>query len=224
MPDDSRIDRRRFFRAGLRELLKPLANATSPIERALKELEKMTGESPAPAQSSALPGRAGVMRGVWLRPPGALPEREFRDTCSRCGICVSVCPAQAIKIDSTGIEGNGAPYIVASEMPCVACDGLHCMQNCPSGALSFVPLNEIDMGTAVWHDNLCVRRSGEDCRLCVDQCPIGETAIVIDEWRVKVIEDGCIGCGVCEHACPTEPRSITVKPKSQRDSGTVARG
>lgn len=220
MPDDPRIDRRRFFRDGLRELLKPLAEATHPIERALKELEKMTGELPAPSAASARPG---VMRTAWLRPPGAMSEREFRDMCSRCGICVSVCPAEAIKIDSTGLRGNGAPYIDPSESPCVACDGLHCMQNCPSGALSFVPLIEIDMGIAIWNENQCLRRSGEDCRLCVEQCPIGETAIVIDEWRVKVLDEGCIGCGVCEHACPTGPKSITIKPRSQRDSGTVSR-
>jgi ferredoxin-type protein NapG len=226
MPSDDRpIDRRRFFRQGLRELLKPLANATNPIERALKELEAFESRdrSPAPSSPSSPGSRPAGMQTAWLRPPGARPEREFRDTCSRCGTCVAVCPAQAIKLDTSGVLGHGVPYIVPSEMPCVACDGLHCMQNCPSGALSFTPLAEIDMGTAEWHDHLCVRRSGENCRACAEQCPIGEAAIVIDGWQVKVIEDGCIGCGVCEHACPTTPKSITIVPRSTRDSGTVAR-
>jgi MauM/NapG family ferredoxin protein len=160
---------------------------------------------------------------AYLRPPGALAEREFRDTCSRCGTCVAVCPAQAIKLDTTGVHGKGVPYIVPSEMPCVACDSLACMHNCPSGALVFAPLADIDMGTAGWQEHLCVRRTGEDCRLCADQCPLGTAAIVIDGWRVKVIEDGCIGCGVCEHACPTEPKSIVVMPKAGRNDGTVAR-
>jgi hypothetical protein len=31
MSDDKPIDRRRFFREGLRELLKPLANAIDPV-------------------------------------------------------------------------------------------------------------------------------------------------------------------------------------------------
>ncbi len=43
MSDDRPLDRRRFFRVGLRELLKPLANAAAPIERALNEFEAMTG-------------------------------------------------------------------------------------------------------------------------------------------------------------------------------------
>jgi NAD-dependent dihydropyrimidine dehydrogenase PreA subunit len=25
-----------------------------------------------------------------------------------------------------------------------------------------------------------------------------------------VIEDGCVGCGVCQDQCPTEPKSIIV--------------
>ena len=88
------------------------------------------------------------------------------------------------------------------------------MKNCPSGALVFTPLTEIDMGTAVWHEHLCVRAHGEECRICVDQCPLGTAAIMLEEGRVKVIEEGCIGCGVCEHQCPTTPKAITVRPKA----------
>jgi ferredoxin-type protein NapG len=102
-------------------------------------------------------------------------------------------------------------------MPCVVCDGLHCMQNCPSGALLFTPAAEIDMGTAVWHEHLCVRSRGEECTICVDQCPMGSAALVLEDGRVKVIEEGCAGCGVCEHACPTTPKSITVTPKAARE-------
>ena len=187
----------------------------APIERALKELETLDriGGRPAPAKAPAQ---------KWIRPPGALNEQEYLDKCSRCGICVSVCPANAIKLDpSTGANGGrgeGFPYIVPSEMACVVCDGLHCMQNCPSGALVFTPAAEIDIGTAVWHENQCVRRLGEDCRICVDQCPLGTAALVLENGKVKVIEDGCTGCGVCEQQCPTSPKSITVTPKSARSN------
>ena len=219
MSDDRPLDRRRFFRMGLREILKPLANAAEPIERALRELDSLD------KTISAAPASASRSLPIFLRPPGALEEQAFRDQCSRCGICVSVCPADAIKIDSSGAIGNGAPYIVAAEAPCVACDGLHCMQNCPSGALRFTPLVDIDMGTAQWKPQFCTRTTvGDDCRICVDQCPLGSAALVIDEaGKVNVIEDGCIGFGVCEHYCPTDPKSIVVIPKAQRDSGVVAR-
>jgi ferredoxin len=155
-----------------------------------------------------------------------LPEQAFRNQCSRCGVCVSVCPAEAIKIDSSGAIGNGAPYIVASEAACVACDGLHCMQNCPSGALVFTPLADIDIGTAEWRPNLCTRTVlGDDCKLCVEHCPIGEAALRLDDaGRVEVMEAGCIGCGVCEQFCPTTPlKAIVVIPKAERGTGAVSR-
>lgn len=205
---DRPIDRRRFFREGLRELLKPLQKAADPIERALSELEAINTPRVA---------RGKPTRTAWLRPPGALLEQDFLNTCSRCGTCATVCPAHAIKIDTSGVKANGAPYIDASEMACVVCDGLHCMQNCPSGALKFTPVAEIDMGTAVWHEHRCVRTTGgQECRICIDQCPLGSAAIVLEANRVKVIEEGCIGCGVCEQQCPTEPKSITITPRAAR--------
>ena len=45
MADDEKpIDRRRFFRVGLREFLKPLAQSAAPLERALKEFESIGKE------------------------------------------------------------------------------------------------------------------------------------------------------------------------------------
>ena len=215
MSDDRPMDRRRFFREGLRELLKPLANAAEPIERALKEFESLQ-PPPEPRVARPKPGSPApppIAQRVFLRPPGALAENDFLNTCSRCGTCVSVCPAQCIKLDVANGTAGGAPYIVASEMPCVVCDSLACMHNCPSGALVFTPMAEIDMGTAIWHEERCVRSVGQDCRICVDQCPLGEVAIRLNGNRVEVIEQGCIGCGVCEHQCPTNPKSITVAPR-----------
>src|SRR5689334_23060675 len=127
MPNEP-MDRRRFFREGLREFLKPLAKAIDPVHEAVKQFEALSGElSPAP------PKPKKVALELWLRPPGALREMDFRETCSRSGECVTVCPAQCIKIDPTGAKGNGAPYIELDTMPCVVCDGLYCMHACPSG-------------------------------------------------------------------------------------------
>src|SRR4029078_568148 len=126
MRDDVPLNRRRFFREGLRELLKPLAKAAEPIARAMHDLGALDDSAP---KATPYEHRA------WLRPPGALEEQLFRETCSRCMACVRVCPAQCIKIDVTGVKGAGAPYIEPSEMPCVVCDGLKCMHECPTGAL-----------------------------------------------------------------------------------------
>src|SRR3954453_13340242 len=214
MDSNRPVDRRRFFREGLRELLKPLANAIEPLHEAAKQLERMEQlASAAPSHATPnVPSPRRLPLNVWLRPPGALAEQSFRDTCSRCGECVRVCPAQCIKIDPTGAIGHGAPYIDADEMPCVVCDGLQCMYHCPSGALQPIPLPEIRMGTAVWYPDTCVRSAGEDCTICVDRCPVGSVAIDVVDDRIEVKPLGCIGCGVCQHDCPTSPKSIVVIP------------
>lgn len=59
----------------------------------------------------------------------------------------------------------------------------------------------------------------ELCDLCVTTCPIKgaislETIITADGSRKKtpVVHEPCVGCGVCEMICPTEPASIEVIP------------
>ena len=216
MRDDEMMHRRRFFRQGLRELLKPLAEMAKPIEevaRQLDELERVGGAIADPYHSPAAPVPPPEH---WLRPPGALAEQDFLNACSRCGECVRVCPAQCIKIDYSAGNGKGAPFINPDVMPCVLCTGLSCMNSCPSGALQPVPLPEIDMGTAQWNEHLCVRSHGDDCTRCVDHCPVGTTALELVDNRIVVHEDHCTGCGVCQSNCPTDPKSIVVMPRSAR--------
>ena len=74
------------------------------------------------------------------------------------------------------------------------------------------------------------------CDLCVSECPIGESAIRLEpladagvaadregddeseehEERPRamtpVVQDGCVGCGVCEMICPQEPACIEIEP------------
>lgn len=213
MPDDDKImNRRKFFRAGLRELIKPLSQLAGPIEEVIKQIGSL--EDTDEPDSKPSPSPATLARGrAWLRPPGALPEPDFLSTCSRCKACVNVCPAECIVIDRLGIRGNGVPYIDPDVMACVLCDGLLCMQECPSGALLPTPLSDIDMGTAVWREQLCLRTHGEDCVICVSECPVGEMALRLNGNAIEVLPDGCTGCGMCQHVCPTSPKSIFVDLK-----------
>jgi MauM/NapG family ferredoxin protein len=220
MPDDRPLNRRKFFRQGLLELLKPLQNAAAPLQEVINQLAELDSEHAAVAEhqakKAATPAPIAPQKpliGIPIRPPGALPEQKFRETCSRCGECVKVCPVQAIKIDPTGLNGAGAPYIDIDSAACVLCNGLLCMNQCPSGALVPTALADIDMGTAIWLDDTCVRAKGESCTICVDTCPVGEVAIKLDGNKINVINDGCTGCGVCQNRCPTHPKSIVVKPR-----------
>jgi len=190
------VDRRRFFRLGLSELLRPLASAAKPLERMAHELGKLDQPRTRPD--------------VWLRPPGSLPEARFLQTCQRTGDCVAACPVKAIKLDPA--KAGGVPFIDADSSACVVCTGLKCMSVCPSGALVPTSINDIDMGTAVWHSSSCLRTSGESCTICIDKCPLGSAAIELKSGRVAVNPLGCIGCGVCQLECPTSPKSIVVIP------------
>ena len=143
-----------------------------------------------------------------LRPPGALPETAFQVTCRSCTQCTEICPANAIKRHT-----DGTPYIDPADQPCVVCDGLLCMTACPSGALQPTPVEQIHIGLASVSAETCVRRHGDDCRVCLDNCPLGDEALLLDdEGAVVVLADGCIGCGVCQWTCPTSPRAIAVQP------------
>jgi ferredoxin-type protein NapG len=217
MSDEQKpIDRRRFFRQGLRELLKPLAQAAEPLNEVVRQLNQLDQFGSAAADPYHSPAAPIPTQEHWHRPPGALPEKQFMETCSRCGQCERVCPAQCIRIDHSGRRGNGVPFIDVDAMPCVLCDGLACMQTCPSGALRKTPVEEIDMGTAVWNEHLCVRSRGVECTICIDNCPIGADALSLQDNRVHVNEDHCTGCGVCQNKCPTNPKSIVVMVKSAR--------
>jgi ferredoxin-type protein NapG len=156
---------------------------------------------------------APVAPAVWLRPPGAVAESVFADTCLRCGKCVEICPRECIV--ALGPEAGreaGTPAIVARRAPCVLCDGLRCTTVCPSGALARLALIEVDMGTAVVDPARCVTWQGEACAACHMACPVAGALVVAGAHPV-VDADKCTGCGLCEFSCPTTPASIVVEPR-----------
>jgi len=213
-------DRRAFFRRGLSELMRPASKFIAA---------RLPGIMPSGTKP--------------LRPPGALPEPDFLDTCYRCGSCADHCPADAITlVKSDERKLHGTPTIEPARRACVICDELSCMKVCPSGALKLVGRGEIRVGLAVWDAAECLRKpmgspsdgnvtapagnagdppaapESDDCMICVNACPIGDTAIRIENGDVRVIDPrptgaGCTGCGVCEEQCPTRPqRAIRILP------------
>ncbi len=154
-------------------------------------------------------------RSAPLRPPGMLHEQLLVEACIRCGKCVEVCPANAIfPLGEDWGRAAGTPAIDARKQPCVLCTGLQCTHVCPSGALLPTYVNrDVVMGTAVLDAATCVAHHGERCVVCQKQCPMPGAIEIDPDGKVRVVDDKCVGCGLCEHVCPTEPQSIRVVPR-----------
>ena len=182
MSSDKPMNRRRFFREGLAELLKPLDHRW-PIEELAKQVGKLDEMRPAPRATPPVeikrpantvsyspPSSQGTddvdETLYFIRPPGARPEQDFLNVCSRCGNCVHACPVNAIQLDYSSRDAGGAPYIdpVGS-----ACDVRRPFLHEPMPVLLYmlVPREEIDIGTAEWKQQLCLRSvTGEPCTMC----------------------------------------------------------
>lgn len=150
-----------------------------------------------------------------LRPPGMLQELLLVSACIRCGKCVEACPANAIHpLGPEWGPAAGTPFIDARRQPCVLCTGLQCTHVCPSDALTPVYVNQdVAMGTALLDERRCVTYFGQPCDACLMACPMPGALVVDEARRVRVVVDKCVGCGLCEHVCPTEPASIRVVPR-----------
>ncbi len=151
-----------------------------------------------------------------LRPPGTLHELLLQKHCIRCGKCVEACPADAIfPLDASWGAAAGTPAIDARKRPCVLCTGLQCTHVCPSGAL--LPVysnNDVMMGKALVDEAACLTHRGEPCTVCKDHCPQSGALSFDDAGKLRVTEDYCVGCGLCERYCPTEPQAIRVQPRA----------
>lgn len=160
-----------------------------------------------------------------VRPPGALPEDEFLDRCIRCGECMKVCIGNGLQPTwlAAGIEGIFSPRLQARtgycEYNCTLCG-----QVCPTGALAVLSLarkHTIKIGSVFFDKNRCLPYAkGIPCIVCEEHCPTSDKAIQFRETRVVnskgktvlvrqpyVIDELCVGCGICEAKCPLPGQS-----------------
>ncbi len=157
-----------------------------------------------------------------IRPPGVVDEDEFLARCLRCSQCMKVCPTAGLQptLLEAGLEGLWTPRLVPRLGYCdYGCNA--CGQICPSSAIPPLDLaqkREMVIGVAVIDRDRCLPWAhGTPCIVCEEMCPTPEKAIRLEEVTVAddrgepaivqrpyVLQDVCIGCGICEYQCPLE--------------------
>jgi len=154
-----------------------------------------------------------------LRPPGALPPGAFERACIGCFRCAEVCPTRAIRFPAGAGLDAAHPFLELRESACVLC--MECTEVCPTGALARIAPRpetvaaEVRIGTPVLDRRACLPWSGRGvCRLCAYVCPIGSPAVELVGPQLAPLfhAEGCVGCGLCEEACPDEARAIRIVP------------
>ena len=186
------MNRREFFKTGLKKASKSLVNAAvnHVRQRALR----------------------------WIRPPYALDELEFLLACTRCNKCIEACPHHVIfpLPARLGAQVACTPAMDILNKGCHLCDDWPCVSTCEPGALSqpevsgdnVVPLPRIAL--AEINKNTCLPYNGPECGACASSCPVPGTLLWRGE-RPYINTDTCTGCGLCREACIVQPRAIDIK-------------
>jgi len=161
----------------------------------------------------------------FIRPPGALPEKDFLDRCIKCGQCLKVCLTNGLQpaLFEAGLDGLWTPRLI-SRMGCCEFECNMCGQVCPTGAIAALTLEkkkEFIIGTAYFDTDRCIPFvTDKSCIVCEEHCPTSDKAIkfhnvvvarddgsTYESKQPYVIQDLCIGCGICEFVCPLDGES-----------------
>jgi ferredoxin len=170
-----------------------------------------------------------VRSGYWqtkrnpVSPPGSRSVQHFSTYCTACSLCVTECPTQVLypSFVEYGVAGLFQPKMNYDASYCNY-ECTTCGDVCPTGAILPLSIDKkklVQIGKAVFiKDDCVVAAKKKDCAACSEHCPTKAVYTVPYEGKLKIPElnnDICIGCGACEHACPTTPRkAIYITPNS----------
>ncbi len=160
-----------------------------------------------------------------VRPPGAVPERDFLARCVRCGECMAACPYNALQPiwAEAGFLALFSPALTPRRGYCDP-NCTRCGDVCPTDAIRALPAAErlwAKTGTAVIVREKCLAwEFQEKCMVCDEVCPYDAVQFHEEPGNPapvpRVIENKCSGCGYCEHSCPVQNRAaIVVTPMGE---------
>lgn len=179
-----------------RETIKGIA-----LLAAVETAEKTTDGGFADISLPGVPDRAAP-----ALPPGAVARVDFNLKCVGCGLCIKACRGECLSA-SLSLRTFGQPQMDFRRGFCLTGCRSVCGSVCPTGAIS--PIKGVDrlhvhVGTAVFRRDLCIRTTDKiECTACSRKCPVN--AIKIVDGYPEVDAAVCIGCGACEHVCPSRP-------------------
>lgn len=139
-----------------------------------------------------------------LRPPWAISEISFFDTCESCGKCRQACP-EGILAEGAG----GLPEVSFERGECTFCE--ECAKACSSGALILHDPGDASARRAPWTaeaeiSNACLSAKGITCRVCGEVCDSGAITfkLAVGGSALAAVDTySCTGCGACYAPCPT---------------------
>jgi polyferredoxin len=154
-----------------------------------------------------------------VTPPGAKGQERFNSLCTACHLCVSACPTEVLQptyflYGLTGFLQPRMDYITSfCNFECTLCGEV-----CPTGAILPVSSEEkklLQLGKSYFvKENCIVYTKDTICGACSEHCPTKAVHMVPYKEKLNIPEVNnkiCVGCGACEYACPTDPKSIYVE-------------
>ncbi|NTW78209.1 MAG: 4Fe-4S dicluster domain-containing protein [Syntrophaceae bacterium] len=154
-----------------------------------------------------------------VTPPGSQNVERFSKTCTACCLCVAACPTSVLTPSflDYGPAGLLQPKMNYEKSYCdYECNV--CGKVCPTGAISRIKLDDkklTQIGEAKLLKDVCVVYvEHNNCGACGEVCPTHAIRFTDRENILypEIDKQYCIGCGACQLACPTTPRSIVVHP------------